>query len=170
MVVWALTAGIGIYLLAVGFTAQRARVSLPEPKREDATVPGATVTGAAALAGVLDGQAPGAPPGARRPAAEESALLEFMHPALALLGLTVWIFFMVTGERPFAWIAFGVVVATVAAGLSWEATRRRNARRRERDASRPGTGFPPHLIMLHGLAAACTFALVVIAAVVAGHG
>jgi hypothetical protein len=207
MVVWALTAGIGIYLLAVGFAAQRAAaggqaaavpVTSSRPRRvqpryesvedNDPDDAGSTdtagagtenvmVTGTAALATVLGGQQVGAdrpsadrPSAAPRSAAEESALLEFLHPALALLGLTIWIFFMVTGDRLFAWIAFGVVVATVAAGVSWEAARRKHARARERAAAQQNTSFPPHLIMLHGLAAVCTFALVVIAAVVAGHG
>lgn len=231
MVVWALTAGIGIYLLAVGIAAQRvsvggqttnaAAVADVRPRRvlpryesvmdddpdtdttgtdtgstdtgstgttstdtgttstdtgttgtgTGAATENAMVTGAAALATVLNGQQLAAEqPRASRPAAEESALLEFLHPALALLGLTIWIFFMVTGDRLFAWIAFGVVVATVAAGASWEAARRKKAHARQRAASQQGASFPPHLIMLHGLAAVCTFALVVIAAVVAGHG
>jgi hypothetical protein len=31
-------------------------------------------------------------------------------------------------------------------------------------------GFPAHLVMIHGLAAACTLALVVISAATAAHG
>ena len=43
------------------------------------------------------------------------------------------------------------------------------------DLAQPGTGlgpagFPAHLVAIHGLAAACTLALVVIAAVTAAHG
>jgi heme exporter protein D len=107
------------------------------------------------------------PAGSRPATPEGSPLLEFVHPALALLGLTFWIFYVMTGYRTFAWVAFGVVVATVAAGLSWEAMRRRTARRRAGSARGDGTSFPPHLVVLHGLAALCTSALVVITAVVA---
>jgi hypothetical protein len=190
MVVWALTAGIGIYLLAVGISAQRAaglaRARAAAEAAASQLPPGtaggapdgtggpAPAVGTQALAVVLGGgQAPAAPP------PEGSPLLEFTHPALALLGLTFWIFFVMTGYRLFAWIAFGVVVATVTAGLGWELSRRRTARQRAaaRDGEAGGPGgaadgprFPPHLVLAHGVAAACTFALVVIAAVVASHG
>jgi hypothetical protein len=124
--------------------------------------------------------------------AEGSPLLEFTHPLLALLGLTFWIFFVMTSDRLFAWIAFGVVVATVLAGLSWVIVTRRTAQRLAaartalRADRKPGAagdgagatgsgagaapGFPAHLVMIHGLAAACTLALVVISAATAAHG
>ena len=89
---------------------------------------------------------------------------------LALLGLTFWIFFVMTGDRLFAWIAFAVVVATVLAGLSWVIVSRRTARRRAGHPGAAGHGFPAHLVMIHGLAAACTFALVVISAATAARG
>jgi hypothetical protein len=153
MVVWVLTAGIGIYLLVTGIAAQR--------------IVAAQRTVAAQRAGG------GTATAATAPAAEGSPLLEFMHPMLALLGLTFWIFFVMTGDRLFAWIAFGVVVATVLAGLGWVIIGRVAARRRGRGA---GSGalsgeaaFPAHLVAIHGLAAACTFALVVIAAATAAH-
>jgi hypothetical protein len=174
MVIWALTAGVGIYLLAVGIAAQRAaglarasaaaagaRAGSAAAEAADGTDGAAPAAGAQALAVVMSsGPGPAAPP-------EGSPLLEFSHPALALLGLTFWIFFVMTGDRLFAWIAFGVVVATVAAGLGWELGRRRRAARQR---AADGPRFPPHLVLAHGAAAACTFALVVIAAVAAGHG
>jgi heme exporter protein D len=225
MVLWVLTAGIGVYLLAAGIAAQRQVAGRAQPAPGGAalapvsaapeqTADGALVVGAAALAsGAVLGSAAVAAGGARD--AEGSPLLEFIHPLLALLGLTFWIFFVMTGYRLFAWMAFGVVVATVLAGLSWVAVTRRTAgprapgartagarapgartaRRRTagpraagaraagrrtagpRAAGRRGGGreaadhgFPAHLVMIHGLAAACTLALVVIAAVTASHG
>lgn len=150
MVVWVLTAGIGVYLLAAGIAAQRQ----------------ATAGGAVAAIG-----APDVPGSGGAPAAKGSPLLEFIHPMLALLGLTFWIFFVMTGDRLFAWIAFGVVVATVLAGLSWVIITRRAARsRRDGGAGGAGHSFPAHLVMIHGLAATCTFALVVISAATAAHG
>ena len=157
MVVWALTAGIGIYLLAVGLSAQRTAEAAPPTRAATAAV------GSAALTRMLADEQPARP----RPKPEGSPLLEFVHPALALLGLTFWIFYVMSGYRAFAWVAFGVVVATVAAGLGWEAFRRRTLRRRASTPGSDGTSFPPHLIMLHGFAAACTFALVVITAAAA---
>jgi hypothetical protein len=193
MAVWVLTAGIGIYLLAAGIAAQRQTAGLrrsasarsadagggpaddvgpavggavlpPAGERADPLAPGpdgATVVGAAALASITPpdgGAAPGGGPGA-----EGSPLLEFTHPLLALTGLTFWIFFVMTDDRLFAWIAFGVVVATVLAGLSWALLTRRVGRR----AGREPAVFPAHLVMIHGLAAACTLALVVISAITA---
>jgi hypothetical protein len=181
MVVWVLTAGIGVYLLAVGLSAQRAGATPPvatrpawppvivDPGEDGDDGETASVVGGAALTMVLGG---GAPPAGRQPPVEGSPLLEFIHPALALLGLTFWICYVMSGYRAFAWIAFGVVVATIAAGLGWEAFRRRTARRRAGPADggtqgRDSTSFPPRLIILHGFAAACTVALVVITAAVA---
>jgi hypothetical protein len=123
---------------------------------------GATVVGAAALAR-LTAPGDGAAADGGGPGVEGSPLLEFIHPLLALLGLTFWIFFVMTSDRLFAWIAFGVVVATVLAGLSWALLTRRVARRADREPA----VFPGHLVMIHGLAAACTLALVVISAIIA---
>jgi hypothetical protein len=180
MVVWALTAGIGIYLLAVGLSAQRAAAAprpaatrpawppvIVDPADDGDAGENASVVGSAALTMVLGG---GAPAPGRAPAPEGSPLLEFTHPALALLGLTFWICYVMSGYRVFAWVAFGVVVATIAAGLGWEAVRRRTVRRRAGKPGGGGAGFPAHLIMLHGFAAVCTLALVVITAAAAGHG
>jgi hypothetical protein len=236
MVVWVLTAGIGIYLLAAGIAAQRQAADRvrrnaagdggPAPVSGSAgrtarqgsgsapagggtrqtaesstgltaagggtrqtaesstglTAPGggldplapgpdgATVVGAAALARVTAPEGP-APAGA--PRTEGSPLLEFLHPLLALLGLTFWIFFVMTTDPLFAWIAFGVVVATVLAGFSWalvtRQAERREASRADREPAAAGVSFPARLVMMHGLAAACTFALVVISAVTAVH-
>jgi hypothetical protein len=181
MVLWVLTAGIGIYLLAAGIAAQRQAAGLRRPagagpagesagpagESAGSLAPGpdgATVVGAAALASITapDG---GAAPGAGGPEAEGSPLLEFMHPLLALTGLTFWIFFVMTDDRLFARIALGVVVAAVLAGLSWAAATRRAAGR----AGRRTAAFPAHLVMIHGLAAACTLTLVVISALTAAH-
>lgn len=157
MVVWVLTAGIGLYVLVTGIGAQRR--SRPVDAGEVAPVgagarghEGGTLVGTAALAS-------GAVPtvGGGR-AVEGSPLLEFTHPALALTGLTFWIFFVMTGDRPFAWVSAGVLMVAILAGVSWVF-----ASRRQRDPG--GLRFPPRLVLLHGAAAMGTLALVVIAAV-----
>jgi hypothetical protein len=161
MVVWVLTAGIGIYLLAAGIAAQRQL---------------AGDTGAAGVVAGGDMGAAGGTAAGGATAAQGSPLLEFTHPLLAVTGLTFWIFFVMTDDRLFAWIALGVVVAAVLAGLSWVVISRRGARlraaRRAEDGEPgiPGHSFPAHLVMIHGLAAACTLALVVISAATAAHG
>jgi hypothetical protein len=99
-----------------------------------------------------------APPG-------EHPLLQFCHPALALIGFGFWLGFVLVHYRPLAWISFGILVVTVSAGLSWLAANALAARRRQ--AAR---AFPPRLIVLHGLAAAATLALTVLTALLASHG
>jgi hypothetical protein len=169
------------------------------------TAGGATASGATA-GGAGSATAGGATAGGAA-GSEESALLEFIHPALALTGLTFWIFFVVTNGRWFAWIAFGVVVAAILVGLGWALSNWRKTTARDRphpgSAATPqgttnpnatadrestastastanpsaaadvestagyGGGFPGHLVLAHGLAAACTLALVVISAIAA---
>ncbi|HEY2577616.1 MAG TPA: hypothetical protein VGI74_15020 [Streptosporangiaceae bacterium] len=118
---------------------------------------GATLVGTAALA---SGAVPGGAPSSGGRPVEGSPLLEFVHPLLALTGLTFWIFFVMTGYRLFAWVSLSVVVTAILAGAGWVF-----ASRRQRDPG--GLRFPPHLVLLHGAAAVCTLALVVIAAVAA---
>jgi hypothetical protein len=178
LLVWVLTAGIGIYLLAAGIAAQREAAGLRRPASAEIRRPvGAGPAGGGAgpagggggpagRGGGPAGRGGGPADGSGGPEAEGSPLLEFMHPLLALTGLTFWIFFVMTDDRPFAWIALGVVAATVLAGLSWAVLTGRAARRAGRE---PAAAFPAHLVMIHGLAAACTLTLVVISAVTAAH-
>ncbi len=74
----------------------------------------------------------------------EHPLLEFMHPALGVAGLGCWIAFVITRFSVFAWAAFGVIIVTIAAGLTWYAVNARAARAarsgREPGGSRDGTG------------------------------
>ncbi|HEV2452332.1 MAG TPA: hypothetical protein VGS62_10465, partial [Streptosporangiaceae bacterium] len=85
-----------------------------------------------------------------------------------LTGLTFWIFFVVTSARVFAWIALGVVVATILAGLTWAVTGWRGVAAARIPGSAPDeSALPVRLMLIHGLAAACTLSLVVIALVVA---
>jgi hypothetical protein len=217
MVLWVLTAGIGGYLLAVGFAAQRARQEAEQEAAAGRAAEAAGTAGAAGAAGRAAG-APGAAGAARaqmarqmqvagemlpqdeavvmgsaavlggvvpeaggvagaglRPVAgggraeiEGSPLLEFVHPALALTGLTLWIFYTVSGDRLFAWVGFGIVVATVLAGVGWVLMTKGVERRRAARAEAPGgagsesVGFPDHLVLLHGAAALCTIALVAV--------
>ncbi len=100
-----------------------------------------------------------APPG-------EHPLLQFSHPALALIGFGFWLAFVLVHYRPLAWISFGILVVTLSAGLSWLGGNALAARRRQGAARE----FPPRLIVLHGLAAAATLALTVLTALSAGHG
>lgn len=159
---WIVTAVAGLRLLRAGKPARGSGDRQPEaaePVLAGAGVPPAAA--AAHAAGTI-------PPIARtrvtiRP--DEHPLLEFMHPALGAIGLGGMIAFVVTGFPAFAWGAFGVVVATIGAGLAWLARSRAAARRRGEDSL-----FPPRLILIHGSAASLTLLLAVLTALTAAHG
>ena len=96
----------------------------------------------------------------------EHPLLEFSHPALGLIGMGLWFVYVGTRHAPLAWASFGILVAAIAAGLSWLA---RNWLAARHGGRRARAGFPPRLILLHGLAATATFALAVLTALAASH-
>jgi len=197
LILWVLTASAGVSLLSSGRRARGATASPAQPadaaspaQPEDAASPArptdvaggsaqpaGSVSGPARPAGTpvryaavpltADGKPPpvprvkvAAPPG-------EHPLLQFCHPALALIGFGFWLGFVLVHYRPLAWISFGVLVVTVSAGLSWLTANTLAARRRQGAAVR---AFPPRLVVLHGLAAAATLALTVLTALLAGHG
>ncbi len=125
----------------------------------------------------------------------EHPLLEFMHPALGVAGLGCWIAFVITGFSVFAWAAFGVIIVTIAAGLTWYTVNARAARAarsgREPGVSRDGTGqpgaaepgggaggvrvraparqYPARRLLVHGSGAAATFVLALVTALAAHH-
>jgi manganese efflux pump family protein len=158
LILWVLTAGAGAYMLVAGNAARRLAAG---PGRIVST-PDGSATGL-----VTDGGGPPpiprtkvhSPPG-------EHPLLEFSHPALGAIGLACWFVFVGLRYRPLAWISFGILVLTVAAGLSWLASNARAARQRGAGAR---AAFPLRLITLHGLAATLTVVLVVLTALSASH-
>ena len=207
LILWVLTASVGVSLLSSGRAARGAAagtapppgaadgpaqtVGTPAgPAQTDGTpVDGTPVDGAASAhaqkAGAASGSAPAGAPArfAAVPLTEdgrpppvphakvtappgEHPQLQFCHPALALIGFGFWLAFVFVHYRPLAWVSFGVLVVTLGAGLSW-LTGNTLAARRHRGAA---PGFPPRLIVLHGLAAAATLALTVLTALTAGHG
>jgi hypothetical protein len=96
----------------------------------------------------------------------EHPLLEFSHPLLGLIGLGVCFIFVGTHHAPLAWVSFGILVAAIAAGLSWLGRNALAAGRGERPAR---AGFPPRLVLLHGVTASATFVVAVLTALTASH-
>jgi len=196
LVLWVLTAAAGLVLLTAGGAAKRAAAQQAADARqaagaqETAGVPAVPVMvpgtdpapGAAGSPRAGSGSARPAPAPLRSVAGRaepppiprvkvhatpgEHPLLEFSHPLLGLVGLGVWFIFVGTHHAPLAWVAFGILVAAIAAGLSWLARNALAARRGERPAR---AGFPPRLVLLHGLAATVTFVVAVLAALTASH-
>jgi len=159
LVLWLCTAAAGVTLLRAG-TARR---------RESATRPAAPAEPLVRIGAVpltAEGKPPPGPRAQVSTPSGEHPLLEFSHPALATTGVACWLMFTLVHYRPFAWISFAILVATLLVGLGWFA-RNRQAARKEEQAS---WTFPPRLIALHGAAAALSITLTVVTALVASRG
>jgi hypothetical protein len=194
LVLWLFTAGAGFYLLVTSNLrgarpAAALPVAQPAPDAEPAT---ASVAAPAAQAPAAQAPAAQAQPAAKRPsraardrfappslvAARNApvlpglrSLLEFAHPACAIIGLGFWLGYTFVHYRALGWIAFGLVTITVCLGLSWFAANARAARRRLSSEHRdvPVPSFSTRLIALHGGAAAVTFVLAALTALVLGR-
>jgi hypothetical protein len=94
------------------------------------------------------------------------SLLEFAHPAFAIVGLGFWLGFTMVHDRALGWIAFGLVTAAVCLGLTWYTANTRAARREGPPGSEPAPAFRTRLVLLHGSAATVTFALAALTALV----
>ena len=97
------------------------------------------------------------------------SLLEFAHPAFAIVGLGFWLGFTMVHDRALGWIAFGLVTATVCLGLTWYTANTRAARRERSPGSEPAPAFRTRLVLLHGSAATVTFALTALTALILSH-
>ena len=188
LVLWLFTASAGFYLLVtsnLGRARPASTIQAAEPATapaESATAPAEPATVPAAAAGSA------APPASKREVrraardrfdppsltAAKSApavpglrsLLEFAHPAFAIVGLGFWLGFTMVHDRALGWIAFGLVTATVCLGLTWYTANTRAARREEPTGSEPAPAFRTRLVLLHGSAATVTFALAALTALV----
>jgi hypothetical protein len=165
LVVWVLTAAMGVTLLITRQAARPAPAPAPVPEAAR-PVPATTAAPVTRLS-----ELPPIPRVRVHTAAGEHPLLEFSHPALGLAGLGLWFIFVGTHYHPLAWVAFGVLVVTIAAGLRCFIGHARAARR---DAAQAG-GPPvrrgvPRLALVHGLAASTTFLLALLTALAASHG
>ncbi len=167
LLLWLCTAAVGGYLLATAVRSSRSPGTEREPA-EPVTVP------AGRQARVKD---PFAPPSLRRAQAEPlpglRALAEFAHPALAMIGVGLWLGYVVSRDRVFAVIGLGVLLGAICAGLSWFTANTRAARRATGAGGDPGAGghgpaplsAPRRLLILHGAGAALTLLLAVLIAV-----
>ena len=157
LLLWIATAAAGLTLLGSGSAARRA-AAVPDP------VAAAPVRiGAAAL--TPEGKAPPIRHDRVPDQEGDHTLLEFSHIALAITGIGCWMMFTFVHYRPLAWIAFGILVATLLMGLGWLTSSQRAARKQQA----AGWSFPPRLIWLHGTVAACSITLTALTAVVASR-
>jgi hypothetical protein len=84
------------------------------------------------------------------------------HFLLAATGLVLWIIYVASDSSALAWIAFALLLAVALIGFTmfgiWLAQRRRN------DNAAAEQRFPVAIVGLHGLVAATTLVLVLLAA------
>ena len=192
LVLWLFTVGAGFYLLVTS-NLGRARPVVATSAAEPATTPtesaavpaGASATPAAASTPQATAtQSPASKREMRRMARDRfdppsltaaknapvvpglRSLLEFAHPAFAIVGLGFWLGFTLVHDRGLGWIAFGLVTATVCLGLTWYTANTRAARTKNEAGSEPAPSFSPRLVILHGSAAAVTFVLAALTALV----
>jgi len=97
------------------------------------------------------------------------SLLEFAHPACAIVGLGFWLGFTLVHNRALGWIAFGLVSVTVCLGLTWFTANARSAGRPGSTERGPAPSFSPRMIIVHGSAATVTVALAALTALVLGR-
>ena len=197
MLLWIVTASAGIYLLIAGRPARpTGSPAWTEAEVEAEAVTPATVPASRpAQTGIPQAAAEALAAGARVPPITHTRiatqpgqhpLLEFMHPALGIVGLGCWLAYVATKFGTFAWVSSGILLATTAAGLTWFTVNRRQAAIRtagfgagagsgvfavsadgvalaEGAASAPtGRRYPPRRILIHGSAATLTLVLAVI--------
>jgi len=186
LVLWLFTAGAGFYLLVTS-NLGRARPAATTPAAEPAPAESATVSAAATAASATSVAAPASKREMRRAARDRfdppsltaaknapvvpglRSLLEFAHPAFAIVGLGFWLGFTMVHDRALGWIAFGLVTAAVCLGLTWYTANTRAARRAGPSGGEPAPAFRTRLILLHGSAATVTFALAALTALILSH-
>ena len=190
LVLWLFTAGAGFYLLVTS-NLSRARPAAPAPAATTSAAEPATasVGPAAQTAPAAQAAAP-SPPSKRemRRAARDRfdppslkaaksapvvpglrSLLEFAHPACAIVGLGFWLGFTLVHNRALGWIAFGLVTVTVCLGLTWFTANARSAGRPASAERGPAPSFSPRMIIVHGSAATVTVALAALTALILGR-
>jgi hypothetical protein len=165
LVLWLFTAGAGFYLLVTS-NLGRARPAAAGPAAESATA--APVSKREMRRAARDRFDPPSLTAAKNAPVVPGlrALLEFAHPASAIVGLGFWLGFTLVHNRALGWIAFGLVTVTVCLGLTWYAANARAARRKGSPEGEPAPSFSTRLVILHGSAAAVTFVLAALAALV----
>ncbi len=189
LVLWMCTAAIGSYLLATSFRG--ADEDDESAAAQPASAQPASVSAAervAAPAAPVAPVAPVAPAAPAKPVADRNrfdppslrenksaplpglrALAEFTHPALAIIGLGLWLGYVLSRERVLLAIGLGVLIGAVCAGLSWFTVNTRDARRGAGGAGAGGAGgepqsFSSRLIVMHAVGATLTLLFVALIA------
>jgi hypothetical protein len=155
LLLWMCTAGAGAYLLATGTRVKKPEDILEKEPAAHAARGAAEAAPEAAASRQVRPKDRFDPPSLTRaknePLPGMHALAEFTHPALAITGLAFWLCYVMTRDRIFAAIGFGVLLGAICAGITWFNINRRAARE-QKDA----LFLPPRLLVLHAAGAVLT--------------
>ncbi|MDV6011245.1 hypothetical protein [Haloechinothrix sp. LS1_15] len=114
--------------------------------------------------------------GAQQDATRFSVPVLFAHVGLAVIGLVLWIVYMILGDAAWAWLAFAALVLVALGGFVLFARWLPGYRARTSAVSGTGSGdaaaarqpaeshFPVALVAGHGIGAVATVVLVLLAA------
>ena len=86
------------------------------------------------------------------------------HACLAVLGLAIWIAYVLAEESALAWTAVALLVAVALIGATMFAIWIRGHNRRDHTLVTAETSFPLPVVVLHGVMAVVTLALAILAA------
>ena len=170
LALWMCTVAVGTYLLATSTRYGTTEAAPAEPVSVSAGQPSASPADPPAPATPARVKDPFAPPSLQRERSDSIPLLrslvEFTHPALAMIGLGFWFGYVVSRDRLFLAIGLGIMLGAIAAGLSWFTVNTRAVKRvaAAEAAGQPGIedprfapqAFSPRVLILHGVGAALT--------------
>jgi len=128
LLLWLCTAAVGSYLLMTAAHAS-SETEQPEPA-EPVKVP---ETAAAAPAKPVRAKDRFDPPSLQQAKSEPipglKSLAEFAHPALGMIGFGFWLGYVISRKEMFLLIGLGVLLGTIAAGISWHLANTRDVKR-----------------------------------------
>jgi hypothetical protein len=147
LITWIITAGGGFVLASIWLSRRGAAQRVPANANANAN----------ADAGAGDGTA--------RAASRLPTPLVFGHAGLAVIGLVLWIIYLANDSDTLARVTFGVLLVVALLGFTMLARWLRGGGPQHADAeTRPENNFPVPVVAAHGLFAAITLVLVLIAA------
>ena len=137
LVLWICTVAAGTYLLATATRYGKPESAPSEPVSVSATAASPAVDPAMGKVPAPEKPArvrdPFAPPSLQRERSESlplmRALVEFAHPALGMIGFGFWFGYLISRDRLFLAISLGILLGTIAAGVTWFTVNTRAVRR-----------------------------------------
>jgi hypothetical protein len=177
LALWICTVAAGAYLLATAKRYGNSESAPAEPVEQVTVSASAASSGPDPALGKVPApekparvRDPFAPPSLQRERSESlplmRALVEFVHPALGMIGFGFWFGYLVSGDRLFLAISLGILLGAIAAGVSWFTVNTRAVKRAAaaEAAGEPGIEdprfaphtFSPRVLVVHGVGAALT--------------